>query len=124
MLLYFSLVLDLSVLSTRISASAVVCLRVLSEVALFLFALTFLVLAFASAVSSLQHKIDDFVSIPTAALSLFITATAGIGIFTNEVFHYVQQDLAMVTKWGLQDCERRPDPLPDGPDQVFLMRRW
>jgi len=71
MLLHFSLLVDLSVLSTQISAFTLVCFRVLSEALLFLFALCFLVLAFASAISSLSHDIPEFVGIPRSILSLF-----------------------------------------------------
>lgn len=41
MLMYFLLLSDLSVLSTRVSAYALVCVRVISEVALFLSGLAF-----------------------------------------------------------------------------------
>merc|ERR1719343_599648 len=60
MLLYFSLLIDLSVFSTRISAFALVCFRVLSEVFLFLFGLLFLVIGFAAAISSLDQNLTSF----------------------------------------------------------------
>jgi len=71
MLLYFLLLSDLSVFSTRVSAFVLVCTRVLSEVLLFLFALVFIVLAFACAVSALEQDDPDFAGIPTSALQLF-----------------------------------------------------
>jgi len=92
MLLYFSLLVDLSVLSTRISAFALVCFRVLSEVALFLFGLTFLVVAFASAISSLQHGISNFVGIPQAALSLYKIT---FGMLDGTMFDELQDEAAV-----------------------------
>lgn len=71
MLMYFLLLCDLSVLSTRISAYSLVCLRVVSEVALFLFGLTFFVLTFACAVSSLEQENYDFKGIPKSGLQFF-----------------------------------------------------
>merc|ERR1719162_2015462 len=60
MLLYFLLLSDLSVFSTRVSAFALICTRVVSEVLLFLFGLTFFVLAFACAVCGLEQENPDF----------------------------------------------------------------
>jgi len=71
MLIYFLLLSDLSVFSTRVSAFVLVCNRVLSEVLLFLFALCFIVLAFACAVSALEQEDPDFAGIPVSGLQLF-----------------------------------------------------
>merc|ERR1719447_1663775 len=71
MLLYFLLLSDLSVFSTRVSAFVLVCNRVLSELVLFLFALCFIVLAFACAVSALEQDDPDFAGIPLSAVQLF-----------------------------------------------------
>merc|ERR1719295_1540694 len=71
MLLYFLLLTDLSVFSTRVSAFALVCGRVLSEVTLFLFGLTFFALAFACAISSLEQDDPDFAGIPLTGLQLY-----------------------------------------------------
>merc|ERR1719330_1236172 len=57
---YYLLLVDLAVLSTRISAFVLVCGRLLSEVALFLFGLTFFAVTFASAVSALEQDDPDF----------------------------------------------------------------
>jgi len=70
MLLYFLLLSDLSVFSTRVSAFVLVCTRVLSELVLFLFALTFIVLSFACAVSALEQDSIDFAGIPSSSLQL------------------------------------------------------
>jgi len=64
-------VIDLNVFSTRISAFALVCIRVLSEIALFLFGLSFLVVAFAAAISSLEQEVPDFSDIAQSILSLY-----------------------------------------------------
>jgi len=71
MLLYFLLLSDLSVFSTRVSAFVLVCTRVLSELALFIFALVFIVLAFACAISALEQDDPDFAGIPLSAMQLF-----------------------------------------------------
>merc|ERR1719187_3146684 len=71
MLLYFLLLSDLSVFSTRVSAFVLVFTRVLSELLLFLFALCFIVLAFACAGSALEQEDPDFAGIPVSGLQLF-----------------------------------------------------
>jgi len=83
MLIYFLLLSDLSVFSTRVSAFVLVCNRVLSEVLLFLFALCFIVLAFACAVSALEQEDPDFAGIPSSGLQLFKIT---FGMFSGE--HY------------------------------------
>merc|ERR1719343_460488 len=70
MLLYFSLLIDLSVFSTRVSAWVLVCFRVLSEVALFLLGIGFFCMTFASAISALEQTDPDFAGIPKSGLSL------------------------------------------------------
>jgi len=71
MLLYFLLLTDLSVFSTRVSAFALVCGRVLSELLLFLFGLSFFVVAFACAISALEQDDPDFAGIPKSGLQLY-----------------------------------------------------
>ncbi|CAE8734530.1 unnamed protein product, partial [Polarella glacialis] len=70
MLLYWTLVLDLSVVSTRISAFVLVCGRTVSELGLTLLAMAYLIVAFASAISSLNHNSEAFKGIPNAMLTL------------------------------------------------------
>jgi len=67
---YFALAMDLSVLSTRISAFVLVVFRVLSEMRLFLFGLSLVLLSFSCAISSLDHNHSDFESVLVAAGSL------------------------------------------------------
>jgi len=70
MLLYWTLILDLSVVSTRISAFVLVCGRTVSELGLTLLAMAYLIVAFASAISSLNHNNEAFKGIPNAMLTL------------------------------------------------------
>merc|ERR1719267_65934 len=70
MLLYFALLIDLAVLSTKVSAYVLVCIRMLSEVSLFLLALAAILLAFASGISVIKHNQEDFAGIHKGLLSL------------------------------------------------------
>merc|ERR1719498_2408374 len=70
MLLYFALLIDLAVLSTKVSAYVLVCIRMLSEVFLFLLALCATLLAFASGISVIKHGQEDFAGIPYGLLAL------------------------------------------------------
>merc|ERR1719181_2241560 len=70
MLLYFALLIDLAVLSTKVSAYVLVCIRMLSEVALFLLALVAILLAFASGISVVEHDQKDFAGIHRGLLAL------------------------------------------------------
>jgi len=70
MLLYFALLIDLAVLSTKVSAYVLVCIRMLSEVSLFLLALVATLLAFASGISVIKHDQNDFAGIHKGLLSL------------------------------------------------------
>merc|ERR1719282_1409412 len=83
MLVYFLLLSDLSVFSTRVSAFVLICTRVVSEVALFLFGLTFFVVAFACAVSALEQDNPDFAGIPNSALQLYKIT---LGMFSGSNF--------------------------------------
>jgi hypothetical protein len=71
MFLYYVLLIDLTVVSTRISAFTLVCVRMLSEVALFLGALAVAVLTFSSAISVLKQENEDFAGIPKGSYALF-----------------------------------------------------
>merc|ERR1719224_41731 len=70
MFLYYVLLIDLTVISTRISAFTLVCVRMLSEVALFLGALAVAVLTFSCATSVLKQDNGDFAGIHRGAYSL------------------------------------------------------
>jgi len=77
MLLYFALVLDCSVFSTRISAFVVVCAKVLPEVFQFFSAVIFFSLSFAAGVSCLQQFNEDFAGLPLSFMQL-IKITTGM----------------------------------------------
>merc|ERR1719421_1302965 len=70
MFLYYVLLIDLTVISTRISAFSLVCVRMLSEVALFIIALVVAILTFACSLSVLKQDSSDFAGIPAASYSL------------------------------------------------------
>merc|ERR1739848_738626 len=70
MFLYYVLLIDLTVISTRISAFSLVCVRMLSEVALFLLALAVAILTFACSLSVLKQDSSDFAGIPPSSYSL------------------------------------------------------
>merc|ERR1719169_290079 len=74
MCLYYALVLDLAVLSTKVSAYVLVCIRMLYEVFLFLLALTATLAAFGSSISVLKHDQEDFKGIHKSALALLESA--------------------------------------------------
>jgi len=93
MLLYWGLLLDLTIFSMRISAYTLVCGRVLSEVGLFLGGMGFLILAFSSSISALNHKSKDFAGIPKGALSLLEIA---LGMFPTEHFEEIQKEVPVL----------------------------
>ncbi|CAJ1430403.1 unnamed protein product, partial [Effrenium voratum] len=62
--------MDFTIFSMRISAFVLVCGRVLMEVGLFLMALIFFILAFATSVCALQHQLEDFEGIDQSMVSL------------------------------------------------------
>merc|ERR1719407_319721 len=64
MFLSYVLLIDLTVISTRISAFSLVCVRMLSEVALFIIALAVAILTFACSMSVLKQDSSDFAGIP------------------------------------------------------------
>jgi hypothetical protein len=75
MLLYFALLIDLAVLSTKVSAYVLVFFRMLSEVFLFLLALAATLLAFASGISVIKHNCKDFAGIHKGLLTLLEMTT-------------------------------------------------
>jgi uncharacterized membrane protein YgcG len=93
MLLYWGLLIDLTIFSMRISAYTLVCGRVLSEVGLFLGGMGFLIVAFSSSISALNHKSKDFAGIPKGALSLLEIA---LGMFPTEHFEEIQKEVPVL----------------------------
>jgi hemoglobin-like flavoprotein/uncharacterized membrane protein YgcG len=70
MFLYFVLLIDLAVISTKVSAYVLVCIRMLSEVGLFILAVTAILLTFSSAISVVKHSQRDFEGIQKGLLTL------------------------------------------------------
>jgi len=70
MFLYYSLLLDIAVLSSMVSAFLVMCRRMVVEVALFVMAVAGFILAFSSAISALHQDEKDFRAIPPGMLTL------------------------------------------------------
>mmetsp|Transcript_92718 Transcript_92718/g.202975 ORF Transcript_92718/g.202975 Transcript_92718/m.202975 type:complete len:1080 (+) Transcript_92718:95-3334(+) len=70
--LYFMLLGDLAVYSTKISAYALVCTRAIAEMMLCLVGLSFVVLTFTCAICALKQDHPDFNTLPNAALSLVL----------------------------------------------------
>eukprot|EP00930_Biecheleria_cincta_P056874 TRINITY_DN428_c0_g1_i3.p1 TRINITY_DN428_c0_g1~~TRINITY_DN428_c0_g1_i3.p1 ORF type:complete len:612 (-),score=120.78 TRINITY_DN428_c0_g1_i3:230-1873(-) len=93
MLLYWGLLIDLTIFSMRISAYTLVCGRVLSEVGLFLGGMCFLIIAFSSSISALNHKSKDFAGIPKGALSLLEIA---LGMFPTEHFDSIKNEVPVL----------------------------
>merc|ERR1719446_1855795 len=89
MLLYWLLLTDLTVFSMRFSAFLLVIGRVASEVGLFLGALVYLVITFASAISSLKQDLKTFAGMHWGALSLFEIA---LGVFPSSQFKLIEQE--------------------------------
>merc|ERR1719267_502426 len=89
MLLYFALLIDLAVLSTKVSAYVLVCIRMLSEVFLFLLALSATLLAFASGISVIKHNQADFAGIHKSALALL---EASMRMFDGKHFELYESD--------------------------------
>jgi len=94
MLMYYLLALDLSVFNTIVSAFVLLCMRVLSEVALFGLAFSFAVVTFGAAVSSLDHEVADFEGLPVSALSLVRIC---LRMFGSESFDELSRETSLFT---------------------------
>jgi len=70
-LLHWGLMADLAVFFTGLSAFVLVCTQVGSEIGRFLFALAFLLTAFASAISVLEHDYEDMTEVTQTWVALF-----------------------------------------------------
>eukprot|EP00435_Cladocopium_sp_Y103_P065432 s597_g27.t1 len=84
MILYWALLMDLAIFSMRISAYVLVCGRVTGEVALFLSALLFLLLAFSTAISSLMYPQEHYQVL--VATSTIVTVPVCIFLFIVTIF--------------------------------------
>eukprot|EP00933_Yihiella_yeosuensis_P026151 TRINITY_DN20287_c2_g1_i1.p1 TRINITY_DN20287_c2_g1~~TRINITY_DN20287_c2_g1_i1.p1 ORF type:complete len:1012 (-),score=255.36 TRINITY_DN20287_c2_g1_i1:249-3284(-) len=93
MLLYWVLLIDLTLVSTRVSAFVLACGLVIAELGLYLFALTFSIATFASSISALNHNVKDFAGIQKGALSL--TGIA-LGMYNTDHYEEVQKHSFML----------------------------
>jgi len=93
MLLYFLLITDLSVLSTRVSAYVLVCGWLLPEVLLSLCGMSFFIVGFACAISTLDQADPDFTDIAQSALQL---AKIVLGMFSGENYDELQKFPALM----------------------------
>mmetsp|Transcript_41104 Transcript_41104/g.76493 ORF Transcript_41104/g.76493 Transcript_41104/m.76493 type:complete len:1133 (-) Transcript_41104:34-3432(-) len=89
MFLKYALLIDLTVNSTRISAFVLVCVRMLSEVALFLGALAFAILTASSAISVLKQESPAFAGIHQGSLSLFQQV---VGTFSSKAYEELEEE--------------------------------
>jgi hypothetical protein len=83
MFLYYTLLIDLTVVSTSISAFVLVCMRVVSEVGLFLGAFAACILTFSSAISVLKQESDEFAGIHKGSYALFRMV---LGMYNTEKY--------------------------------------
>jgi len=102
MFMYFALLIDISVISTRISAFVLVCVRMVAEVALFLGAGFCCILTFSSGMSVLKaESADDFAGIQHGGYALF---RMFIGAYSPERYAVLRQEptlLALVFIFGI-----------------------
>eukprot|EP00933_Yihiella_yeosuensis_P062859 TRINITY_DN6586_c0_g1_i1.p1 TRINITY_DN6586_c0_g1~~TRINITY_DN6586_c0_g1_i1.p1 ORF type:complete len:369 (-),score=83.77 TRINITY_DN6586_c0_g1_i1:437-1396(-) len=94
MILYWVLMIDFTIFSTRISSFVLVCGRVVSELFLFIGAGVFFILMFASSASTLTHKDKDFSGIPIGALSLMEVT---LNMFGDEHFEMLNKEPILLT---------------------------
>eukprot|EP00931_Biecheleriopsis_adriatica_P078658 TRINITY_DN5208_c0_g2_i1.p1 TRINITY_DN5208_c0_g2~~TRINITY_DN5208_c0_g2_i1.p1 ORF type:complete len:683 (+),score=120.18 TRINITY_DN5208_c0_g2_i1:69-2051(+) len=87
MLLYWVLLLDLTIFSMRISAYVLVIRRVLNEVALFLCAASFLIGMFACAISTLHYQAPSWNGLPSGLLSLL---EISLGMFSHRFYFMIE----------------------------------
>jgi uncharacterized membrane protein YgcG len=101
MFMYYVLLIDLSVISTRVSSFVLVCVRMLSEVMLFLGAIFSAVLTFASALSVLDQESADFQGIHKGAYALFRMVLGAYATERYETFHSEPTLLVIVFVFGI-----------------------
>ena len=83
LMLYWLLMIDVSIFSMRASAFSLVCFQVLVEFWLYLLGLLFLIIAFATSLSALKHEIPAVTGINAAALTLL---RVSINLYSAEEF--------------------------------------
>eukprot|EP00930_Biecheleria_cincta_P078042 TRINITY_DN6540_c0_g1_i2.p1 TRINITY_DN6540_c0_g1~~TRINITY_DN6540_c0_g1_i2.p1 ORF type:complete len:1099 (-),score=202.00 TRINITY_DN6540_c0_g1_i2:101-3397(-) len=93
MMLKWLLLTDLTIFSMRISAYVLVCNHVLSELCLFLLALTFLVGTFSCSIAALDTGSELFLGVPESSLSLTQIA---LRMFDAEQFHVMEEEETLI----------------------------
>eukprot|EP00971_Amphidinium_carterae_P296412 5888326-Amphidinium_carterae.1 len=93
MFLYFALLIDLTVLSTKVSAYVLVSIRMLSELGLFLLALSGTVLAGSCAIAAMKHDQEDFHGVHRGVLALFEML---LGITKGEQYEHYEEDMVVM----------------------------
>jgi len=88
-LLYWALLMDFTILSMRISSFVMVCGRVLQEVGLFLMALVFAILTFATAISALEHQLQDFEGVDDGMIALLLMA---LRMYPTSGYKYIREE--------------------------------
>jgi len=92
MLLYWMLMLDLTIVSMRLSAYMLVCTRLLDELGLYLGGVVFLVTTFASSISVLNQAVSQFESVASGLASLVQIA---FGMFPGHYFDELHSQVAL-----------------------------
>mmetsp|Transcript_36930 Transcript_36930/g.86549 ORF Transcript_36930/g.86549 Transcript_36930/m.86549 type:complete len:1416 (-) Transcript_36930:112-4359(-) len=88
-LLYSVLLIDLTVLSNRVSAFVLVCSQMFAEVWLFLVAVVLVLATFAAAISVLDHEVDDFDGVGKCAYQL---AKVTLGMLPAETLRDLERE--------------------------------
>eukprot|EP00933_Yihiella_yeosuensis_P021162 TRINITY_DN1681_c2_g1_i2.p1 TRINITY_DN1681_c2_g1~~TRINITY_DN1681_c2_g1_i2.p1 ORF type:complete len:862 (+),score=212.22 TRINITY_DN1681_c2_g1_i2:241-2586(+) len=94
MCLYWLLMADFTIFSTRVSSFLLVCIRVLSEVMLFLGAVAFLILTFSSSISAMYETSADFQGMSKAAYSLLAIV---LNMFGDENYEKLAEMAILLT---------------------------
>ncbi|CAE8694334.1 unnamed protein product, partial [Polarella glacialis] len=100
-LIYFLLLLDLTVFSTKMSTFVLVCGHISGELIQYLQAQIFIIIAFSCGIASLDHQNSDFLSIPETALNL---SRITLGMYSGEEYgnlHWEPQLQAAVSLYSV-----------------------
>eukprot|EP00930_Biecheleria_cincta_P046216 TRINITY_DN31877_c3_g1_i2.p1 TRINITY_DN31877_c3_g1~~TRINITY_DN31877_c3_g1_i2.p1 ORF type:complete len:1095 (-),score=214.15 TRINITY_DN31877_c3_g1_i2:289-3573(-) len=92
MLLYWMLMLDLTIVSMRLSAYMLVCTRLMDELGLYLGGVVFLVTTFASSISVLNQAVSQFESVASGLASLVQIA---FRMFPGDYFDELHTEVAL-----------------------------
>ncbi|OLQ03853.1 hypothetical protein AK812_SmicGene13164 [Symbiodinium microadriaticum] len=96
MMMYWALLMDFTLLSMRISAFVLVCGNVLADVGLFSLALLFLILAFATSISSLNHRLAEFDGVPELRVLVAVARQMTLGMFPPAKYGDFRSEIAVL----------------------------